>query len=119
MNREGNEPMDSERNEPMSDEMYDDQWTQRLATETETTALPVDSPGERGSWMHPVNTGHLVMGVAFAGILVVWALFITDTVTDGDLRWLTPLPWVLAGAVGLVVATRANLRSRRLRESGR
>lgn len=83
-----------EGNEPMSDERHDD------------------------GWLHPVNTGHLVMGIAFAGILAVWALFITDQVTTDDLRWLIPLPWVLAGAVGLVVATRANLRSRRHREGG-
>ena len=34
---------------------------------------------------HPLNTGHLVMGLAFLGIVVVWALVQTDTVVYRDL----------------------------------
>ncbi len=57
------------------------------------------------SGRHPVNIGHLVMGVAFAGLVVVWALIEGDVVADDEIRWLMPGPWVLAGVVGLVAAT--------------
>ena len=49
---------------------------------------------------HPVNIGHLVMGVAFAGLAVVWALIAGDVVEGDDIRWLLPAPWVLAGIAG-------------------
>jgi hypothetical protein len=61
--------------------------------------------------MHPVNVGHLVMGVAFAGLTVIWALFVADLVHGHDLRWLLPIPWVAAGVAGLV-ATAPRLRGR-------
>jgi hypothetical protein len=54
------------------------------------------------SWRHPVNVGHLVMGIAFAGMVLVWALVAGNVVGDGDIRWLMPIPWVSAGAAGLV-----------------
>ncbi|MBZ5740162.1 hypothetical protein [Nocardioides mangrovi] len=50
---------------------------------------------------HPVNVGHLVMGIAFLGIVGGWALIQTDAVTGSDIRWLLPVPWVLAGVAGL------------------
>ena len=53
------------------------------------------------------------MGVAFLGIVGVWALIQTDTVTGDDIRWLMPIPWVVAGVVGL--AATAITGSRRLR----
>ena len=46
----------------------------------------------RPSGRHPVNLTQLVMGVAFAGLLVVWALFEADIATGADLRWLLPIP---------------------------
>lgn len=102
--------------EPFTDNMHP---THLLHTQDprpeETTVIDVIPTS---SWRHPVNTGHLVMGVAFAGILAVWALFATDTVDADDLRWLSPLPWVIAGAVGLAAATHTNLRHRRQRETG-
>ena len=54
------------------------------------------------SWRHPVNVGHLVMGIAFAGMVLVWALIAGDVVADDDIRWLMPIPWVSAGGAGLV-----------------
>jgi hypothetical protein len=51
---------------------------------------------------HPVNIGHLVMGLAFAGLLGVWALIVGDVVDGDDIRWLLPLPWVFAGGIGLL-----------------
>lgn len=61
---------------------------------------PLDAP-ERPSGFHPVNVGHLVMGVAFAGMVLVWALVQGDVVADEELRWLMPMPWIAAGAAGL------------------
>jgi hypothetical protein len=71
-----------------------------------------DAPQSFRDGLHPVNIGHLVMGVAFAGLTVIWALFISDTVQGHDLRWLLPIPWVLAGAAGLI-ATAPRLRGSR------
>ena len=59
---------------------------------------------------HPVNIGHLVMGLAFAGLVAVWAVIQADLVDDDDIRWLLPIPWVVAGAVGLLVAAMAGHR---------
>lgn len=57
---------------------------------------------EKQSGRHPVNVGHLVMGIAFLGLVGVWALIQTDTVAGDDVRWLLPVPWVLAGLAGLL-----------------
>ncbi|KQW46077.1 hypothetical protein ASC77_19490 [Nocardioides sp. Root1257] len=54
------------------------------------------------SGRHPVNVGHLVMGIAFLGLVGVWALIQTDAVGGDDVRWLLPVPWVLAGLAGLL-----------------
>jgi len=62
-----------------------------------TTVTP-----DRISGRHPVNIGHLVMGIAFLGLVGVWALIQSDVVGDGDVRWLLPVPWVLAGLAGLL-----------------
>jgi hypothetical protein len=59
---------------------------------------------------HPVNIGQLVMGLAFAGLLVVWALVVSDTVTNDDIRWLLPVPWLIGGGVGLVAAIASQAR---------
>jgi hypothetical protein len=71
-----------------------------------TTTMPPASEPVR-SWsegVHPVNVGHLVMGVAFAGLTIIWALYMSDAVGSHDLRWLLPIPWVAAGVAGLVAA---------------
>jgi len=59
---------------------------------------------------HPVNVGHLVMGVAFVGLVVVWALLTSDTVQLENARWILPLPWLIGGAAGLAAIL---LRGRR------
>jgi hypothetical protein len=76
----------------------------------ETTEYPTEQPA-RGSatrsWAagsHPVNVLHLVLGVAFLGMVVNWALIQSDTVGTEGLRWLLPIPWVAAGAAGLIAA---------------
>ncbi len=53
-------------------------------------------------WRHPLNIGHLVMGLAFLGLVAVWAVIAGTGVSDEDIRWLLPVPWVLAGGAGLV-----------------
>lgn len=67
---------------------------------------------------HPVNIGHLVMGVAFLGLVGIWALVQGDLVNDDDVRWLLPIPWVFAGVAGLL-ATTLSARNRHLtRQTG-
>jgi len=61
---------------------------------------PLDAP-EKPSGYHPVNITQLVMGVAFAGMLVIWALIEGNVVEPGEYRWLLPVPWIAAGAAGL------------------
>jgi hypothetical protein len=80
--------------------MYDDTSTHESLTYDEPMTGPLDPPQREGG-RHPVNITHLVMGVAFAGFLVVWALVVGDVVDGEDDRWLWPIPWLLAGAVGL------------------
>lgn len=70
------------------------------------TAIAEPAPAEvdhaeRSGW-HPLNVGHLVMGLAFLGFVGIWAVMTADAVDIDNLRWLLPLPWVLAGAGGLL-----------------
>jgi hypothetical protein len=60
---------------------------------------------EQDSGRHPVNIGHLVMGIAFLGLVGIWALVQSNTVNGGDIRWLLPIPWVFAGVAGLLATT--------------
>ncbi|HEX3932507.1 MAG TPA: hypothetical protein VHW64_17565 [Nocardioides sp.] len=60
------------------------------------------------SWaagVHQVNVLHLVFGVAFLGLVLNWALVESGAVGGHGLRWLLPIPWVAAGAAGLIAAT--------------
>ncbi len=70
----------------------------------------MDNTVSTSSGRHPVNIGHLVMGVAFLGLVGVWALIEGDVVGDSEIRWLLPVPWVLAGIGGLLATTRAARR---------
>lgn len=87
-------------------------------TPDETTDHPVAeaTPGFLAAGRHPVNVGHLVMGVALLGLLHVWALVEGDWIDGDALRWVLPVPWVLAGVAGLVVLV---LRDRRAGSSQR
>lgn len=71
--------------------------------------LSVQLPVQSGR--HPINVGHFVMGLAFVGILGIWALVQGDVVDGGDVRWLLPLPWVLAGIAGLLATTLSGRRA--------
>lgn len=77
----------------MSD--YDFDYDNDDATEPAAAAAP-------GSWRHPLNVAHLVMGVAFLGLVLVWSLITLDAVAGDDIRWLMPVPWVAAGGAGLL-----------------
>jgi hypothetical protein len=70
-----------------------------------------DAPRSWAAGRHPINVLHLVFAVAFAGLVVNWALVESSTVGGHGLRWLLPIPWVAAGAAGLI-ATAPRLRSR-------
>lgn len=85
---------------------------------TETTPPPPppepDEPRpHRTSGRHPVNIGHLVMGLVFLTFVGIWGLIQADVVDGGDIRFLLPVPWVLGGAVGLIVALVGAARRRR------
>ncbi|MDT9592792.1 hypothetical protein RDV89_06920 [Nocardioides zeae] len=71
------------------------------------------------SWLaagrHPVNVGHLVMGIAFLGLLAVWALISAGAVDGADTRWLLPVPWLAAGAAGIAATV---LTARRAHRAG-
>lgn len=67
---------------------------------------------------HPLSIGHLVMGVAFVGLTVVWALVVGDVVDGEDVRFLLPAPWVLAGAAGLLALVVTDRRRHGSRATG-
>jgi hypothetical protein len=88
----------------MTDNSYDSSHDSSYDTEVygydEPMTGPLDAP-EKPSGRHPVNITQLVMGVAFAGMVLVWALVQGDVVDTSELRWLMPIPWLAAGAAGL------------------
>ena len=73
---------------------------------------------ENRSGFHQVSIGHLVMGLAFLGIVGIWALVQSDTVKGDDIRWLLPIPWVVAGVVGLVATAITGPRRHAVRQTG-
>ena len=76
------------------------------------------STDTRPSGRHQVSIGHLVMGFALLGIVGIWALVQSDTVTGDDVRWLLPIPWVVAGVVGLVATAVTGPRRYAVRQTG-
>jgi hypothetical protein len=72
----------------------------------------------RAGGRHQVSIGHLVMGIAFLCIVGIWALVQSDTVTGDDIRWLLPIPWVVAGVVGLVATAITGPRRYAVRQTG-
>ncbi len=77
----------------------------------------IHDTGRTSGW-HRVSIGHLVMGLAFLGIVGVWGLVQTDTVTGDDIRWLLPIPWVFAGIVGLAATAVTGQRRYAVRQTG-
>ena len=78
----------------------------------------MDTTSDRPGGWHQVSIGHLVMGIAFLGIVGVWALIQSDTVTGDDIRWLMPIPWVVAGVVGLAATAITGPRRHAVRQTG-
>ena len=67
---------------------------------------------------HPVSVGHLVMGLAFLGMVGIWLLVVNDVVEDDQIRFLLPLPWVLAGLGGLTALAVSGTRRYSTRATG-
>ncbi len=94
--------------EPGHHPTYDEEHTMPERTTVGHEPAPGTVPERPGVWAagrHPVNTGHLVMGLAFLGMVGIWALLAGGVADAEDLGWLSPLPWLLAGAGGLVAST--------------
>lgn len=72
-----------------------------------------ETTGPLSDGRHPVNIGHLVMGIAFLCFAACWVIVKTNVVTGDDLHWLLPVPWVVAGAAGLVATVVVGVRRRR------
>ena len=70
-----------------------------MKEQTDEHARPADTSTRS---THPVHVGHLVMGLAFLGLVGIWAVVQSDVVSTEDVRWLLPLPWVFAGVAGLL-----------------
>jgi len=75
-------------------------------------------PGVLAAGRHPVNVGHLVMGLAFLGMVAVWSLVVNDVVENEDIRWLLPVPWVFAGLGGLLALAVTGSRRHATRATG-
>jgi hypothetical protein len=80
--------------------------------------VPFEDRTRQSSGWHTVNIGHLVMGTAFLGLFVVWALVEMDAVDLGEDHWLLPLPWLFAGVIGLVATVLRNVGRRPGKMSG-
>ena len=94
----------------MTEHEHEHAYEHDTATEP-TTPVDVAPQSPATGWRHPVNVGHLVMGLAFLGLVLVWAVVVGTDVPDEDIRWLLPVPWVLAGGAGLVATALAARRS--------
>lgn len=65
------------------------------------------------SGRHPVNLTHLIMGIAFLGFAGIWAVVTGGLVSDDNLQWLLPVPWLLAGSAGLLATMISHVRRTR------
>lgn len=65
---------------------------------------------------HSVKIPHLVFGLLFIGIAVVWALVVSEVITEDRLTVIAPGILIAAGVVGLA-ASLASTRNRRHRNN--
>jgi len=79
------------------------------AREPET---PLETRDQRPPGFHKVNIGHLVMGVAFLGLAFVWLMVEGDVVDPERDGWALGLPWLGAGALGLLATVLSKGRRR-------
>ena len=82
------------------------------------TEIQDSKPGVLAAGRHPVSIGHLVMGLAFVSMVGIWALVANDVVDDDHIRWLLPLPGVLAGLGVLAALAVSGSRRYATRASG-
>ena len=61
-----------------------------------------------------VKITHLVFGLLFLGVAVVWALVVGDVINENDLAILAPAILIAAGVIGLATSL-ASARNRRKR----
>lgn len=80
-----------------------------------TTVAAGEQTEDRPTGRHPVNIGHLVMGLAFLCFVGAWGLVQGDVVSGSDIRWLLPIPWLVAGAVGLAAVAVSGARKHGVR----
>ena len=85
---------------------------------TEPLGSMAKQPRFLAAGRHPVNVGHLVMGLAFLGLVGIWALIVNDVVDNDQIRFLLPLPWVLAGLGGLTALAVGGTRKYSTRATG-
>ena len=62
-----------------------------------------------------VKITHLVFGLLFLGVAVVWALVVGDVINENDLAVLAPAILIAAGVIGLAVSL-ASSRNRKKRD---
>jgi hypothetical protein len=109
-NNSGEQPVERpvERPDERTDSLDD------LLGHSDTAVLrePTAQRPARGSGRHLVNVAHLVMGIAFLGIVGIWLLVQGGVVGGDDVRWLLPVPWVLGGLAGLLSIATAGRRRR-------
>lgn len=77
--------------------------------EVPTLSPTANGPEARSGW-HRLHVTHLVFGLLFTGFAAAWLAAQQGIVDSGDIRWLLPLPWVIAGLVGLIAAAASNRR---------
>ncbi len=65
---------------------------------------------------HSVKITHLVFGLLFIGVAVVWALVVGDVVNEDELAVIAPAVLIVAGVIGLA-ASLASTRNRRNRDT--
>lgn len=83
--------------------------------ETQEHTMTHDAPTERPeSGFHPVNLTHLVMGLVLAGLAGIWAAVTAGWLPVDDLRWILPVPWLVAGSAGLLAAVLGGRRRERV-----
>ena len=94
----------------MTEHENDSAGLDEMLDRDDTTVL--EPRPERTTGRHLVNVAHLVMGIAFLGIVAVWLLVQGGAVGGDDVRWLLPVPWVLGGLAGLLSIATAGRRRR-------
>jgi hypothetical protein len=65
---------------------------------------------------HRVKIPHLVFGLLFLGIVGIWALVITEVITEDRLPAIVPAVLIGAGVIGLAASLASSRNRRNVRE---